>query len=89
MAENASAITQTIFSTINSLFSSLYSSVDNSIYGILDDIVFINTDILQDSFMSKLLGTSVTSRFNSYCKFFTYRIFALLHSALRLLALYK
>ena len=67
MAENASEITQTIFSTINSLFSSLYSSIDNNVYGILDDIVFINTDILKDSFMTKLLGTSVTSRINLNC----------------------
>ena len=61
MPENSSAVTQTILSTINSLFSSLYSSVDNNIYGILDDIVFIDTNILKDSFMSKLLGTSATS----------------------------
>ncbi len=79
MPENASAITQTIFSTINSLFSSLYSSVDNSVYGILDDIVFINTDIIQDDFMSKFLGTSATSRFNSYSKLFTYWLFAFLY----------
>ena len=66
MSENVSTITQTIFSTINSLFSSLYSSVDNSVYGILDDIVFINTDILQDEFMNKFLGTSATSRAYTY-----------------------
>lgn len=61
MDGKTSTITQTIFSTINSLFSSLYSSVDNSIYGVLDDIVFIKSDILNDNFMSKILGTSATS----------------------------
>lgn len=66
MQENTSEITQTIFQTINSLFTSLYSSVDNSIYGVLDDIVFINSDIINDSFMSKFLGTSVTNRSNAY-----------------------
>ena len=89
MAENATEITQTIFSTINSLFSSLYSSIDNNVYGILDDIVFINTDILQDSFMSKLLGTSVTSRFNINCKLTTYRFLAFLYCSLCLFSLYK
>ena len=69
MPTNSTSVTQTILSTINSLFSSLYSSVDNSVYGILDDIVFINTDILNDSFMSKLLGTSATSRININFKF--------------------
>lgn len=61
MEGNTSNVTQTILSTINSLFSSLYSSVDNSIYGVLDDIVFIKSDILNDNFMSKILGTSATT----------------------------
>lgn len=89
MSETNSSITQTILSTINSLFSSLYSSVDNSVYGVLDDIVFINTDILNDSFMSKLLGTSATSRFNLNRKCPTYRIFALLYSSICIFTLYK
>lgn len=79
MSENTSAITQTILSTINSLFSSLFSSVDNNIYAVLDDIVFINSDILEDPFMSKFLGTSITSRphFNSQLPAF--RIFIILY----------
>ena len=88
MPENASTITQTIFSTINSLFSSLYSSVDNSIYGILDDLVFINTNIIQDDFISKILGTSVTSRFNSYSKFITSWFFTFLYCAICVFPLY-
>ena len=89
MPENTSAITKTIFSTINSLFSSLYSSVDNSVYGILDDIVFINTDIIQDEFMSKFLGTSATSRINPYSQLSTYWLFSFLYCTIRLLSLYK
>lgn len=79
MLENTSTITQTILSTINSLFSSLFSSVDNNIYEVLDDIVFINSDILEDQFMSKFLGTSITSRINFNCKFTAFRIFVVLH----------
>ena len=79
MSTNATSVTQTILSTINSLFSSLYSSVDNSVYGILDDIVFVNTDILNDSFMSKLLGTSATSRIDFNCKFTINWLFAILY----------
>lgn len=54
-------ITQTILSTINSLFSSLFSSIDNNIYSILDDLIFINTDILNDNFMNSFFGTSTTT----------------------------
>ena len=88
MATNSSAITQTIFSTINSLFSSLYSSVDNSVYGVLDDIVFVNTDILEDNFMAKFLGTSATSRFNTNCKFFATWFFAILRGTICIFSLH-
>lgn len=66
MQETNSTITQTILNTINSLFSSLFSSIDNSIYSLLDDLIFINEDLLQDNFMSKFFGTSSTNRIN-YC----------------------
>ena len=61
MQETQTSITQTIIDTINTLFSSLFSSIDNNVYSILDDIVFIKTDILQDKFMSSCLGTSTTT----------------------------
>ena len=59
MQENT--ITQTIINTINTLFSSLFSSIDNNMYSVLDDIVFINTDILQDKFMSSFFGDGTSS----------------------------
>lgn len=61
MQDNQSSIIQTISTTINSLFSSLFSSIDNNIYSILDDIVFVDSDILKDNFMSSFLGTSSTT----------------------------
>lgn len=60
MSETQTNITQTIISTINTLLSSLFSSIDNNLYSILDDIVFINTDILHDNFISSIFGTSNT-----------------------------
>lgn len=44
--------------TINSIFSDLFSSIDNSIFSILDDITFINSDILNDSYFQNIFGTS-------------------------------
>lgn len=51
-------IVQTITETINSLFSNLFSSIDNSLYSILDDLLFINVDIMQDKYMEKIFGSS-------------------------------
>ena len=61
MQETQTNITQTIISTINTIFSSLFSSIDNGIYSVLDDLVFINTDILKDKFIISFFGTSTTS----------------------------
>lgn len=48
----------TILTTINELFGSLFSSIDGSIYKALDEIAFINTDILHSTYLEKLFGTS-------------------------------
>lgn len=51
-------ITSTILSTINTIFSKIFSSIDNNVYGILDKFTFINTDILNDEYFSKIFGLS-------------------------------
>ena len=51
-------LTELIFNSINELFTKLFSSVDNTIYSLLDDIIFIDTNILSESLFQKLLGTS-------------------------------
>lgn len=61
MEQSQTSITQTILTTLNTLFSSLFSSIDNSIYSVLDDIIFIDTDILYDNFISSFFGTSTTT----------------------------
>lgn len=60
MKESQTSIIQTIITTINTLFSTLFSSIDNNIYSVLDDIIFINNDIIEDNFISNILGTSST-----------------------------
>lgn len=56
--ENNSNITSVIITTINTILEGLFSSIDESLYSILDDITFINSDIITDSYFDKLLGTS-------------------------------
>lgn len=59
--ENTTDITSTIINTINTIFQNLFSSIDNNLYGILDDIVFINEDILNDNYFQKIFGLSASS----------------------------
>src|SRR5574344_940945 len=49
---------QIIIDTINKLFSSMFTSIDNSLYSILDNIVFIDSSILNDSFFNKVFGST-------------------------------
>lgn len=56
--ENTSEITTNIINTINTIFESLFSSIDNSLYEILDNLVFINSDILTDKYFNKIFGIS-------------------------------
>ncbi len=51
-------ITSTIISTINSIFSKIFSSIDNNVYTILDEFIFVNPDILNDTYFSKIFGLS-------------------------------
>ena len=51
-------ITSSIISTINTIFSKIFSSIDNNVYAILADFTFINSDILNDSYFSRIFGLS-------------------------------
>lgn len=51
-------IVDTITQTINNLFSNLFSSIDNSLYSILDDLLFINVDILDNKYLNMIFGSS-------------------------------
>lgn len=56
--ENSTNITTTIIETINTILSNLFSSIDNNLYNILDDITFISSDIMNDPYFEKILGTA-------------------------------
>lgn len=59
--ENTTDITQTIINAINTIFENLFSSIDNNLYSILDDITFVNSDILYDKNFETLFGTSTSN----------------------------
>ena len=50
-------IVEVITQTINNLFSNLFSSIDNSLYSVLDDLLFIGPNIFNDSNLEKILGS--------------------------------
>ena len=56
--ENSNEITTNIINTINTIFTNLFSSIDNSLYDILDNLVFIKQNILKDNYFEKIFGTS-------------------------------
>lgn len=49
-------IVEAITQTINNLFSNLFSSIDNSLYTVLDDLLFIGPNLFNDSNLAKILG---------------------------------
>lgn len=52
-----------IIETINSLFGNLFSSIDSTIYSALDNITFIDTDILNSYYFEKIFGTTTSNGF--------------------------
>ena len=46
-----------IIETLNTLFSNLLSSIDTTLYSLLDNIVFIDTDIVENSFFNNVFGS--------------------------------
>ena len=60
VANNAN-LSEVIINTINSLLGSLFSSIDNSVYGTLDSLAFLDTSILNDSFFERTFGQGSSS----------------------------
>jgi len=54
-------ITEVIINCINNIFQTIFSSIDTNLYSILDEITFINTDILTSSYFRNIFGTSTTN----------------------------
>ena len=59
--EQSENITQVIIDTINTIFENLFSYIDNNLYSLLDQLTFINSDILTDTYFQDILGTSASS----------------------------
>ena len=55
---DSAQISSVISSTINEMFYKIFSSIDNSIYAVLDDFTFINSDILNDEYFIDIFGLS-------------------------------
>jgi len=55
---DSSQISSVISSTINEMFYKIFSSIDNSLYSVLDDFTFINSNILNDSYFIDIFGLS-------------------------------
>lgn len=49
-------LTTLILDAINELFSMIFSSIDNTIYSTLDDITFINSNIISEENFQNILG---------------------------------
>ena len=59
--EQSQNITQVIIETINTIFENIFSSIDNTLYDLLDELTFIDSDILTDNYFQDILGTSTSS----------------------------
>lgn len=60
-------IVSSLLESINSIFSSLISSINSNIYTVLDDLLFINSNIFSHSSLNKLLGSPGGSGIISVC----------------------
>lgn len=47
---------QIILDTINSLCQTLFESIDNSLFSLLDDVTFINSDITESTYLEEIMG---------------------------------
>lgn len=65
-------IVSSLLESINSIFSSLISSINNNIYIVLDDLVFINTNIMEDFKLLGILGLESSSGIISICNALIY-----------------
>ena len=59
--DQSTNIAQTIIDTINTILENLFSSIDNNLYVLLDDLTFIDSDIINDDYFQNILGTSTSS----------------------------
>ncbi len=54
-------ITEVIIQAINTIFQTIFSSIDKNIYSVLDEVTFIDTNILNTSYFRSIFGTSTAN----------------------------
>ena len=59
--EEETNIASIIIDSINSIFQILFSSIDTNVSSILDEVTFVNSDILDSSYFSFVFGKSSSS----------------------------
>lgn len=59
--EQNSNTSQVVIDTINTIFKNLFTSIDTNLYKILDDLTFVNADILEDKYFNRIFGTSASN----------------------------
>ncbi len=59
--ETNSNMSQVVIETINTIFSNLFKSIDTNLFKILDNLTFINSNILNDKYFGRIFGTSANN----------------------------
>ena len=59
--EQNTNMSQVVIDTINTIFSNLFKSIDTNLFKILDNLTFINSNILNDKYFEKIFGSSATN----------------------------
>lgn len=59
--EQNTNMSQVVIDTINTIFSNLFKSIDTNLFKVLDDLTFVNSNILNDKYFGKIFGTSSTN----------------------------
>ena len=59
--EQNTNMSQVVINTINTIFRDLFKSIDANLFKILDDLTFINSNILHDKYFEKIFGSSATN----------------------------
>ena len=52
---------QIVIETINTIFKNLFESIDTNLFKILDNLTFINSNILEDKYFGRVFGTSANN----------------------------
>lgn len=59
--EPSSNVNLVVVDTINAIFKNMFSSIDNNLYNVLDELTFVDGNILKDKYFSNIFGTSTSN----------------------------